>query len=76
MAAINVGSEFMSQIFVVVLPAVVVGGVVFVAMKLADRRRGYVDTRRAGWHQDPDGDQGQLRYWDGERWTERRGSSP
>jgi cytochrome c biogenesis protein CcdA len=25
---------------------------------------------KAGWYQDPEGDQGRLRYWDGERWTD------
>jgi endonuclease YncB( thermonuclease family) len=25
-----------------------------------------------GWYQDPEGPSGQLRYWDGQRWTEQR----
>jgi hypothetical protein len=26
---------------------------------------------QAGWYADPDGESGRLRYWDGERWTDR-----
>jgi hypothetical protein len=29
----------------------------------------------SGWYVDPDGDSEKLRYWDGERWTDRRADS-
>ncbi|MTB02664.1 MAG: DUF2510 domain-containing protein, partial [Actinobacteria bacterium] len=33
-------------------------------------------TTPADWYQDPEGEPGNLRYWDGTQWTENRQPPP
>jgi hypothetical protein len=65
--------ELLVLLVLFAVPALVIGVIVFVVVKATNRRP--ATGAPPGWHPDPDGTAGGLRYWDGTQWTDQRATS-
>jgi hypothetical protein len=71
------GAPELLILLVFAVPALIIGVIVFAVVKANSRHPAVTPSAGAppGWHPDPDGTPGQLRYWVGAAWTEQRASS-
>lgn len=67
--------ELLILLVILAVPAAIIAGVVVLVVKATHTRPPATGPSVAGavppgWHPDPQGQPGSLRFWDGSRWTD------